>query len=55
MVFYFSKRFEAALAGTRVVGVKCDECGCEYFYEMSRLGRGSASAPYVARYLKPVA
>ncbi|MCA9137724.1 MAG: hypothetical protein KDB00_13225 [Planctomycetales bacterium] len=26
--------------------VECDKCGCEYFYELARIGTGRASAPY---------
>ncbi len=46
MLFYYSRRFEAAAVGTRVVEVACERCGCEYFYQLARLGSGSASAPY---------
>src|SRR4051812_32296031 len=46
MVFYYGKRFDSASVGTRLVEVVCDQCGCAYFYELARVGRGSASAPY---------
>lgn len=46
MLFYYSRRYDAAAVGTRVVEVVCERCGCEYFYQLARLGAGSASAPY---------
>jgi hypothetical protein len=46
MVFYHGKRFEAAAMGVRLVGVQCEKCGCNYFYELARIGTGSAVAPY---------
>jgi hypothetical protein len=46
MLFYYGKRYDAAKAGQRIVKVGCDRCGCEYFYELTRVGAGAASAPY---------
>jgi hypothetical protein len=46
MVLYYSRRFEAASIGARLVTVSCDKCGTEYFYKLARVGSGSASAPY---------
>lgn len=46
MFIYAGKRFDAMQIGSVVVGVTCDECGCEYFYELTRSGTGAGSAPY---------
>ncbi len=46
MFIYFGKRFDAANVGRTVVGVKCDKCACEYYYELARIGTGSSTAPY---------
>lgn len=46
MVFYFQRRVESARAGGHIAGVKCDKCGCEYFYELTRIGSGSGTAPF---------
>ena len=45
-LLYFGKRLESARAGLCLVGVECDECGCEYSYELARIGSGGATAPY---------
>ena len=44
-LLYFGKRFESARTGLCLVGVECDECGCEYFYELARIGSGGAVRP----------
>jgi len=46
MVAYFEKHFESVHIGGEVVPVQCEKCGCEYSYELARVGSGSASAPY---------
>ena len=46
MVLYVGKRFDATQVGSFVVGVKCDKCGCEYFYEFTRTGTGASEAPF---------
>lgn len=46
MVLYYGKHIEAAQVGGRVARVVCDRCGCEYFYELTRIGTGSETAPY---------
>ncbi len=46
MFLYFGKRFDSTQVGRRVVKVECNRCGCEYFYELTRIGIGAASAPY---------
>ena len=37
---------ESSAVGSRLVRVQCDKCGCEYFYELARVGSGQAHAPY---------
>ena len=46
MLFYYGKTFESSQAGGRIVRVQCGRCGCEYFYELTRIGKGSGTAPY---------
>jgi hypothetical protein len=46
MVIYYGKQFHSASIGARLVEVVCDKCGCEYQYELARVGSGAASAPY---------
>ncbi len=46
MFTYFSKQFAASQAATRIVGVNCEQCGCRYFYELTRIGIGAVSTPY---------
>lgn len=46
MVLYYQQRFESVQAGSRVIGVKCDHCGFDYYYELSRLGTGVGIAVY---------
>jgi hypothetical protein len=46
MFFYFARHFEAGAIGSRLVAVQCDKCGCEYSFELARVGSGSAQAPY---------
>ncbi len=46
MLFYFGQRFDSATAGTRLVGVECDQCATRYFFELARVGTASAAAPY---------
>jgi hypothetical protein len=48
MLLYYAKRFDSAQVGARIVSIQCDKCGCEYFYELARIGVGTASAPYGA-------
>lgn len=45
-MFYFSIKYETAEFGKRFVGVQCDHCGCEYYYELARSGTGTATAHY---------
>ncbi|HZZ76987.1 MAG TPA: hypothetical protein VFE62_00630 [Gemmataceae bacterium] len=35
----------ASTAGSTIVGVKCEKCSCEYFYELARFGEGRGTAP----------
>lgn len=46
MVFYYGRHFESAAIGTQIVPVQCDACGYKYYYELARIGSGSASAHY---------
>lgn len=46
MLFYFEKQIDSAQAGRRVVPVECDNCGCQYFFFLARIGWGSANAPF---------
>ncbi len=46
MIPYFSSRFEASQAGSRLASVECEQCKCQYFYELTCIGTGTATAPY---------
>jgi hypothetical protein len=47
MVFhYHAKVINAERVGKRLVRVACTRCGCEYYYNFTRIGVGSAQAPY---------
>jgi hypothetical protein len=46
MIPYFSRRFETSQSGTRLASVECEQCNCQYFYELTRIGTGTASAAY---------
>ncbi len=46
MVFYWQKRMLAEYFGETTVRIECNNCGCEYFYELRRVGAGSEVAPY---------
>src|SRR5665213_2105223 len=46
MFLFWEKRVDAEQGGGRVVRVECAKCGCEYFYELTRIGTGSRSVPY---------
>jgi uncharacterized membrane protein HdeD (DUF308 family) len=46
MFLYFGKNFTQNLAGERLARVECDRCGCEYFYQLTRIGTGTATAHY---------
>ena len=45
-VHYHAKQINAERVGARIVRVLCAKCGCEYFYKFTRIGSGSAQAPY---------
>ena len=40
------KTVSAATVGKRLIPVRCEQCGCEYFYELARVGLGSGSSFY---------
>ena len=44
MLFYYGRRYESSAVGSRLVRVHCDKCGCEYFFELARVGLGLAGA-----------
>ena len=44
--FYHSRRHESSSVGLRMIEVACERCGHGYYYELARVGSGSASAPY---------
>lgn len=46
MVFIYIERCESSTAGTRLVNVSCDQCGCAYCYELARVGTGATSTLY---------
>jgi hypothetical protein len=46
MFLFWEKRVDAEQGGGRVVRVECARCGCEYFYKLTRIGKGSRSVPY---------
>jgi hypothetical protein len=45
-VFIYTKTFTATATGTQLKTVVCEKCSTEFYYELSRTGRGSASAVY---------
>src|SRR5687767_9480977 len=47
MFVYASKTFTAAQVGQKLQKVVCDKCKQIYFYELVRIGAGSATAPYL--------
>jgi hypothetical protein len=46
MLHYYAKHFKSSVVGKRLIAVRCDHCGCEYFYELARVGLGFATAHY---------
>jgi hypothetical protein len=46
MLFYYGREYKSALVGKRLIPVRCDRCGCEYYYELARVGSGNATAHY---------
>ena len=46
MFAYWGKHVASEHVGGRIVRVECAKCGCEYFYELTRIGTGSGTAPY---------
>ena len=46
MLFYYGREYKSALVGKRLIPVHCDRCGCEYYYELVRVGSGNATAHY---------
>lgn len=46
MVYYFEQNIETSLVGNSIASVQCHKCGCDYYYELTRIGKGRAIAPY---------
>jgi hypothetical protein len=46
MFLYFGEHYERNQVGARLVRVECAHCGCEYFYQLTRIGIGRSMAPY---------
>ena len=46
MLPYYGKNIESADVGGRIVSVECEKCGCEYGYELTRIGTGKGTAHY---------
>lgn len=46
MLIYFGTHYTAERVGGRVVGLRCDKCGCEYYYQLVRVGSGAGVAPF---------
>ena len=46
MIVYYARIYEASVAGTNIRCVVCAKCSCEFFYELKRVGTGSASSTY---------
>ena len=44
---YIGKTFISTTSGSIIKEVNCEKCRQRYFYEMTRTGEGSASAPYM--------
>ena len=49
MIPYFQRSFDSAETGSRLVEVVCDRCKTRYCYTLTRIGIGSATAPYGIR------
>lgn len=41
-IYYSSTNYSAETGGARLVGIRCDKCGCEYCYQLERKGTGGA-------------
>lgn len=46
MIFYTQTKFTATVVGARIVSVICENCGCNYYFELRRVGTGVGVAPY---------
>lgn len=46
MALYIERRFEATHAGWKILSVECAKCSCQYFFRLTRVGTGSAPAPF---------
>lgn len=46
MFLYFGKNYTTATVGERIVGVRCERCGCDYFFQLTRIGSAETTAAY---------
>ncbi len=46
MFLYHGNKITTAAVGARIMGVRCDKCGREYYFELTRIGTGSSVAHY---------
>src|SRR4051812_41761719 len=45
-MLYVGQTFTARLQGSVIKGVHCENCGCDYLYQLERTGVGKGSSPY---------
>src|SRR4051812_7492944 len=46
MIIYTQTKFTTTVVGARIVSVNCENCGCDYYFELRRVGTGVGIAPY---------
>lgn len=46
MFIHFARRFVSTRIASRIVGVECERCGCQYYFELRRAGIGEGTAHY---------
>ena len=47
MPVFVAKEITSIVAGQRIEAVKCEKCGTAFYYELTRVGVGKGSAPYL--------
>jgi hypothetical protein len=40
MFVYIARRYFSTRTGTRIVNLQCERCGCEYHFQLHRVGAG---------------
>ena len=45
-MWFHATRYQSTAVGGRRVDVRCDQCGCAYHYELTRIGSGSSASVY---------